>query len=1258
MQPGIGRMGGLRRILAAGVGPAVGAGGSPPACSPVGVGRERNRPPSRLHPDAMTDRVWEEASRTLRRGAPYRRLVAELGDVVRLPVPAAAWVAELLGEDLGRPVLAVVPREADALSWIEAANLLAPRSGPEVGTSPREAVFFPGPSLTPYQEAAASLNVRAQEALALDRLLTGRAGTVVTTPRALFRRLPERAAFARSVVEVAPDEEHPLEALAEHLLTYGYRRTDLVAEVGDFAVRGGIVDVYPPGEDWPLRIELFGDTVDTIRAFDPVSQRSEARVDRARLLPVLLHPGGAEEGALLAELLAERVAEAAGARPDPEVGQLLADLRERGEAPGWENYLPLLAARTVGLEEWMGSSPAGAAGGPGGAEGVRPLLVAVDPPSLASEVEHYAARLAADYGSRLDDGRLAVPPEELERPAERVEEVLARSELRVRDLLPAAATVGGAPPEEEPVEPVDFAATTTDVFHGQLPRFPQEVAGACARRERCVVVVAPEHREGLAELLRGRDVPLLGVGSSGAGAGAGAGCELVSGELGRGFRLPSAGVSVYGEHQLLPRALPRRKPSRAPRYGPFVTGLRDLKVGDYVVHTDHGIGQFVGLRSVEEEGAAGAAAVPPSLGGGGRRGPSGKGDEDGLVEVMELAYSNGQRLLLPLSRLDQIQKYSGIEGVSPRLDKLGGTSWNRTKSRVKKSMRDMAGQLLELYAARQVAEAPPMPEDSDLMHQFEVAFPYEETADQLEAIAAIKEDLERDRPMDRLLCGDVGYGKTEVAMRAAFKAVDGGYQVAVLAPTTILADQHLETFTDRFEDFPVRVEMISRFRTPAEIRTVRKRLAAGEIDVLVGTHRLLSKDIEIPRLGLLIVDEEQRFGVAQKERLKELKKNVHVLAMSATPVPRTLQLSLAGVRDLSVIETAPKDRMAVETAVVPFNGEVIREAIEYEIERGGQVYYVYNRVESIEAVQEMLREMVPGVRVTVGHGQLDERELARRMHAFTRGEHDVLLATTIIENGIDIPNVNTMIVHRADRFGLAQLYQLRGRVGRSNQLAYCYLLIPGDRVLSEPARKRLAAIREFTDLGSGFRIAARDLEIRGAGNLLGAEQSGHIASVGIETYLKMLEDTVRELQGETVEEAASVAIDLPVPMAIPRDYVADESLRMEIYRKLAAAEQSGEELLEELSDRFGPPPPAVHALLEVAALKRQAEELRVQSISARGRSLTIRLRRDAKIDVERLIEMVGESEGSSFSPTGVLTVAAASGEALSVARRTLGELAA
>jgi transcription-repair coupling factor (superfamily II helicase) len=1154
----------------------------------------------------MTDRVWEELSRTLRSGAPYKALREGLGDVVRLPVPAAAWVGELLARDLGRPLLAIVPREADALTWLEAAQLFAPAAGPGEG-----AVYFSAPSLTPYQDAEVSLLVRAQESVALDRVISGRARTVVATPRALFRLLPKAAVYAAGVLALAPGDDIALDLLAHHLVRHGFRRTDLVYEVGDFAIRGGIVDLFPPGEPFPVRLDFFGDTLESIRWFEPQTQRSEDTLDEVRVLPLCLFPGGPDEARRLADLLARQM----GEDLPPSVLDRLSDLRERGGFPGWEHYLPLLA-------------PDGAAALAEALPGA--LVLALDPPALSAEAEHHAARFAADYQARLDHGHLALPPDLLEQPLARVEDVLAGAEVRVRDLVLGPAGASGA---------IDFHAQATDLFHGQLPRFPQEVATARARGERCLVVVAPAHRERMEELLAAREIAM--------GRG---GVEIAPGEIARGFRLPSAGVVLYGEQQLLPQAKLQRRPAAKSRYGPFVASLRDLKIGDYVVHADHGIGQFVALRSVGGDGD-GAGNLPATL-----KEAVAAPAESG-VEVMEISYASGKRLLLPLSRLDQVQKYSGIEGVAPRLDQLGGTSWNRTKSKVKSSMRDMAGELLKLYAERQLATAPALPADTDLQRQFEAAFPYEESPDQLEAVAVIKEDLERERPMDRLLCGDVGYGKTEVAMRAAWKAVDGGYQVAVLAPTTILADQHLETFRRRFAGLPVKIEMISRFVQPAEARAIKKRLAAGDVDILIGTHRLLSKDIEIPRLGLMIVDEEQRFGVAQKERLKQMKKGVHVLAMSATPVPRTLQLSLAGVRDLSVIETPPKDRMAVETAILPFDARVVREAIEFEIERGGQVYYVYNRVESIEKMLAELKEIVPGVRVTVGHGQLDEAELSRRMHAFTRREFDVLLATTIIENGIDIPNVNTMIVHGAQRFGLAQLYQLRGRVGRSNQLAYCYLLVPGDRVLSEAARKRLAAIREFTDLGAGFRIAARDLEIRGAGNLLGAEQSGHIAAVGIETYLKLLEETVRELKGEEVAEAPSAAIDLPVPMAIPQEYVENANLRMELYRKIAAAEESEEEVLAELADRFGPPPPAVRTLVQVASLKRLAESLRIQSISAKGRELVIRLRRDARVDVDRLIELVSTRPGATFSPSGVLTLDADRGALLATAHETLAALA-
>ncbi|MEE8522862.1 MAG: transcription-repair coupling factor [Thermoanaerobaculia bacterium] len=1147
--------------------------------------------------------VWDALSRTLRRSVPYARLREKLGDVVRLPVPAAAWVMELLAADLGRPVLAVVPHEVDAYAWLEAARMFAdPRRAD--GAS---AVYFPAPSLSPYQEAEISLLVRAEEVRTVDRIARGGVGTVITTPRALFRRLPRPADFLPAVRKVRVDEEHPIDALVEHLTRWGYHRSDLVFEVGHFAVRGGVFDFFPPGQPLPVRLDLFGDTVDTIHTFEPESQRSADSVEAIDVLPLSLFPRGPEEAGFLADLLAEH----AGPSLSEDVAEHLTALRNEGGFDGWEHYLPLLVGDTVSLPELLED----------------PLIVTLDLDALRDETSHHGDILRGDFEARSADSKLAVPPEELEHPVDEVEELLDRAQVRLGDLL---VEHGGA---------ADFASRATALLHDQLPRFPREVDTAKSRGDRVLLVLSEDHRERMAELLEGREVEL---GSSGV--------ELVTGELQRGFWLPAAGVTVYGERQLVRRSPLARRPARKRRFGPFLASLRDLKIGDYVVHADHGIGQFTGLRTLEGDRLP--SDVPAEVA---KAAPSAAGE----TEVMEIVYTNGKRLLLPLSRLDQVQKYSGIEGIAPRLDRLGGTSWNRTKRRIKKGLRDMAEELLKLYAQRQTAEAPRIAANGDLLRQFESAFEYDETPDQREAIGDIYTDLEQRRPMDRLLCGDVGFGKTEVAMRAAFKAVEAGYQVAVLAPTTILADQHWSTFKQRFSKFPVTIDMISRFRSQAEVKDVRERLKDGKVDILIGTHRLLGKEVEFPKLGLLIVDEEQRFGVAHKEKLKRLKQDVHVLAMSATPIPRTLQLSLAGVRDLSLIETPPRDRMAVETAILPFDPNFVREAVEFEIERQGQVYFVYNRVETIDQMAAYLKEIIPGVKITVGHGQLDERELARRMHAFIAGAYDVLLATTIIENGLDIPNVNTMIIHHAERFGLAQLYQLRGRVGRSDKLAYCYLMVSGDRILTQEARKRLDAIREFTELGAGFRVAGRDLEIRGAGNLLGGQQSGHIAAVGIETYLRMLEEAVAELKGERPEEPPAVDLDLPVAMSIPEDYVGDPNLRLEIYRRLASGEEAEQEVLAELRDRFGPPPDGVRTLLEVAAVKRLAEGLRLQSISARGGKLVMRLRQDARVDPERLIELVNQRPESHFSPSGALTLkGVAVHDTVETARRVLEYLSA
>ncbi|MEM8960312.1 MAG: transcription-repair coupling factor [Acidobacteriota bacterium] len=1149
--------------------------------------------------------LFVDAADRLRRSDAYASLVDRPAPVTRLPTGAAAWVLGLLARDLDRPLVVVVPHESDAIAWLEAATLL-------LGDEP---LYLPAPSLSPYQDAETSLLVRAEEAVALDRLRRATTRTVVTTPRGLFRRLPPPPVLNRLRITVSVGDERPLDGLVADLLRSGYHRSDLVVEVGQMAVRGGVFDVFPPGRPLPVRLDLFGDTVESIREFDPESQRSADSLDSVALRPLVLFPAGGEDAELLAMLLAEMAGEDAA----EETTRRIAALRTGEGFDGWHNLLPLLASETVDLVDFTQRALGGV-----------PLVAALDPETLSREVEHHRDSLERDCAARAAQGRPAPPPEALEQPA-----------TDVLDRIESAAVPIGAlieDPRHRRAGALDFGASLTDLLHDQLPRFPREVALARSRDEQPVLVVPEGHAGKIREMLGDLEIAV-----------GGSGVELIEGELTRGFRVPGAAITFFGERQLLRRSPIVRRKTQRPRYGPFLSSMRDLKVGDYVVHVDHGIGQFVGLRTLGAEGPS--QDLPSELAAAAPRAAD-------AAEIMELVYAGGKRLLLPLARIDQVQKYSGIEGVAPRLDKLGGTSWNRTKSRIKKGMRDMAAELLKLYAERQLATAPAMSADSDQVRAFEAAFEHEETPDQLTAIEDIKKDLEDQRPMDRLLCGDVGFGKTEVAMRAAMKAVDSGFQVAVLAPTTILADQHLETFQRRFDGFPINIDMVSRFRSPAEVREIQKKTAAGGLDILIGTHRLLSRNIQFKKLGLLIVDEEQRFGVAQKEKLKTLKKDVHVLAMSATPVPRTLQLSLAGVRDLALIETPPRDRMAVETAIVPYDSQLIREAVEFELERGGQVYYVYNRVETIEQMAQALKEIVPGLRLTIGHGQLEEGELAKRMHAFTDRKYDLLLATTIIENGIDIPNVNTMIVHRADRFGLAQLYQLRGRVGRSDQLAYCYLLVPSDRILTQQAHKRLEAIREFTELGAGFRVAGRDLEIRGAGNLLGAEQSGHIAALGIETYLKMLEETVAELRGEAPEEAPSVTLDLPVPMSIPEEYVGDANLRLELYRRIAVAEEEEAKVLDELRDRFGEPPPQVRTFLRAAGLKRRAEELRLQSIVSRGGRLVMHLRQDARIDPERLIGLVSERAGTRFSPSGALTLEGVGAEqVLDTAIATLEHLA-
>ena len=691
---------------------------------------------------------------------------------------------------------------------------------------------------------------------------------------------------------------------------------------------------------------------------------------------------------------------------------------------------------------------------------------------------------------------------------------------------------------------------------------------------------------------------------------------IVRTEIANGVFLEEARLVIFGANDLSDEAdITARPVQRKSRTAAFISDFRDLAVGDYVVHVEHGIARYLGLKEIAQDGMH--------------------------VEFMILEFAEGARLYVPLTRLDLIQKYRSTDtGPAPVLHRLGTAQWARTKAKVKKAMQDMADELLKLYAIRKAAQGNPFSPDNQFQREFEDAFDFNETDDQITSIADIKRDMESSMPMDRLLVGDVGYGKTEVAMRAAFKAVQDSKQVAVLTPTTVLCFQHFETFKRRFAAFPVHIEMISRFRSPKEQKQILEKVEQGKVDILIGTHRLLSKDLKFQDLGLLVIDEEQRFGVRHKERLKQMRREIDVLAMSATPIPRTLHMSLVGLRDMSVIETPPKDRMAIQTVVAKYDEKLIRSAIEVELERGGQIYFVHNRVENIYEIASRLQELVPAARIGVGHGQMSETELERVMLAFMHHEYDVLVATTIIENGLDIPLANTILINRADRHGLSELYQLRGRVGRSNRRAYSYLLIPPEKELTDIARRRLAALKEFSDLGAGFKIAALDLELRGAGNMLGGEQSGHIEAVGFELYTTMLEQAVRELKGEDQAERPSVQLNLGISLRIDSSYIEEENQRLRMYKRIASAENETviEDITAEMQDRYGPMPEPVQQLITAGRLRLLCEQTGVAQMDRKGQMVSLRFTETASIDPEKLMQIVTRhaKRGAQFTPQGVL----------------------
>jgi transcription-repair coupling factor (superfamily II helicase) len=1168
--------------------------------------------------DLKTSAAYDRVRRHLESGQGRRRIsgLTFTGRALYLPFFAQASSAPAL-------VLVADNKAAEALH--QAVTAACELTGALAAAS---IVRLPAHDVLPFESLSPHPEIQETRAATLWKITTGAARLVIAPVEAACGKLFGAGFYSALALTLKVGEEYLPDMLVEHLLSVGYTRVDVVEMPGQLSLRGGILDVYSPESDRPVRIDFFGDEIESIRRFDPETQRSQSSLDTALLLPLTEIP------------VTERVLEAINARLTRSGSAAAAKLdggetpRElqthvstrTGEAtvfPGWEFFAPVAGA-TKSLLDLLSEAT----------QGQQTRVFVEEPAMIKNQGERWWNKVEQRH-DRSGIGNLIRPEDLYVSPWDLLDTVRSFAgadldQLGAVDVLDADRSGGSE---------IEFHTRPTARFHGSIPALVDAVH-ALIRQEARVLLTAPNQGEveRLAGLLQEYRVPYR-LGSRNLQAGSHATNQTVYSEssyladgpatavivrtpIANGVQVLDLGWSannaatavstmrgsgqqlvIFGANDLSDEADVQARPAtRKSKTSAFISDFRDLAVGDYVVHVEHGIAQYCGLRVLDED------------------------KEENKLELMILEFAEGAKLYVPLTRLDLIQKYRSSEtGPPPALNKLGSQTWQKTKARVKKAMADMAAELLKLYAQRRAAQGTAFSPDTNLQREFEDAFAFTETDDQLAAIADIKRDMESPQPMDRLLCGDVGYGKTEVAMRAAFKAVQDSKQVAVLTPTTVLSFQHFESFKKRFAQFPVKVEMLSRFRTAKEKAEIVEATEAGKIDILIGTHAILAQKLKFHDLGLLIVDEEQRFGVRHKERLKAMRASIDVLAMSATPIPRTLHMSLLGLRDMSVIETPPKDRMAIQTIVAKFDEKLVRTAIEMELERGGQIYFVNNRVENIYELATMIRTLVPSARVVVGHGQLPETELERVMLAFMNHEYDVLVATSIIENGLDIPLANTIIVNRADRHGLSELYQLRGRVGRSNRRAYAYLLIPPDTELTEIARRRLAALKEFSDLGAGFKIAALDLELRGAGNMLGGEQSGHIEAIGFELYTSMLEEAVNKLKGEGDKPAhATTVLNLGISVRIDSDYIPEENQRLRMYKRIAGAldQATIDDVRSELHDRYGAPPETVLNLLAAGELRLQCERLGIAQLDRKRTQIELPNPADKKRPLKQFVEML------------------------------------
>ena len=1083
-----------------------------------------------------------------------------------------------LALEIDRPCLVVLPRAKDAVRFYRELKFFLPESCVDKDSGSRRLYDFPIYDISPLTGLSPHRDVVTRRLLALYTLTSEKNPIVVTSTEAILLKIMPKASMIKAIEYMEVGEEVEREALLQRLQDNGYLRTSLVEEGGDFSVRGGVVDIFPPLYSRPVRLEFWGERLEAIRHFDPLSQRSEKHLEEMVLLP-------ANEIILGRENI--KRARSMGRLPGP--------VKDEGGFPGQEGWLNHFYAHLDTLFDYFPRDG---------------LLTLIDPHRIEMEAQKFTEKFQRDtekYREEAEEREIPFPDiEGILVSYDRVEQLSKNHQfITLSDL-----NIGGEVPSSRSLHisetfTVDENLDVRFAGKGKVSMAPlaERISEWLNRGQRIVLVCRTEQQANrLKEILHNYQVSVDEVVIRWHDVSGGRGLSICLGHLAKGFTWTDLGLYVISEDEIFGPKKSRARARASARMGDGGlgwTGFSQLQAGDLIVHQDHGIGLYDGLRKMEIE--------------------------QKVNDFVIIEYAQNDRLYIPADRISILQKYIAADEKNPKLDRLGGRSWNLAKQKAKKSVREIARQLIEIYALRKYREGFAFSRPDNYYREFEATFEHEETSDQIKAINDVLSDMESEKPMDRLVCGDVGFGKTEVAVRASFKAVMDGKQVALLVPTTVLAEQHYETFVKRMKPYQIKVGVLSRFKTKSEQKEIVAKVRSGMIDILIGTHRILQKDISIRNLGLLIIDEEQRFGVKQKEALKKYRALVDVLALTATPIPRTFHMSLMGVRDLSIIETPPEDRLAIQTYLSPYDEKTIMHAIEFEIERGGQVFFVHNRVKTIQNIADKLIQLVPRARFAVAHGQMKERELEETMIRFLTREIDVLVCTTIIESGLDIPSANTIIINDVNRFGLSQIYQLRGRVGRAKENAYAYLLVSGGSRLTLEAEKRLKALMDFSHLGAGIHLAMHDVKIRGGGNILGFSQSGQITAIGYELYLKLIEQAIAELKGEQWHEEINPEINVNIPAYIPGDYISDTDVRLNLYRRLSGLHKESElkVMVEEMNDRFGPPPVEVSNLLSVMSVRLLLKKLRVVKLDVSKDAAIITFSPDTEIEAERLVRMVG-----------------------------------